>query len=257
MTGADDVYTIDNDGPNENNATKNNSDPNDADYFIMQGTSMACPHAAGIGALILEKNPTWTPAQVRHALESTAAPKGAPGWDSVYGWGLIDALAAVNSSLPTWASYSSYTDPENNIPCDEFVSYTDEHTVYMRGSGFTPGTYKVVYWDPTEKRVAEVTTADNTLESQWTLNPSQATEGNWHVAVYTQYADPQSYSATDSYLVADDTSYTGDYAFYVAESAIPEFPTALAAIVAMALSAGIYLWMRRKAAPARLRVKTG
>lgn len=38
----------------------------------ISGTSMATPHVAGAAGLILEKNPTWTPAQVRTELVETA-----------------------------------------------------------------------------------------------------------------------------------------------------------------------------------------
>jgi len=61
---------------------------------------MASPLAAGVGALILDKNPTWTPAQGKDALESTATDKGDAGWDKVYGWGLVDAYAAVTGFDP-------------------------------------------------------------------------------------------------------------------------------------------------------------
>ncbi|CAN6183953.1 unnamed protein product [Urochloa humidicola] len=42
------------------------------DYNIISGTSMACPHVAGIAALIKKKYPSWTPAMVRSALMTTA-----------------------------------------------------------------------------------------------------------------------------------------------------------------------------------------
>jgi serine protease len=64
-------------------------------YVFYNGTSMACPHAAGVAALMLAVNPDLTPAEVEGILKSTAADLGAAGVDLEYGHGLIDAHAAV------------------------------------------------------------------------------------------------------------------------------------------------------------------
>ena len=45
---------------------------NQPSYYFLGGTSMACPHVAGIVALMLQKNPTLTQAQVEEILTSTA-----------------------------------------------------------------------------------------------------------------------------------------------------------------------------------------
>jgi subtilisin family serine protease len=45
-----------------------------ADYTFWGGTSVACPHVAGIAALMLQKNPGLTAAQIEEILESTALP---------------------------------------------------------------------------------------------------------------------------------------------------------------------------------------
>ena len=59
------------------------------------GTSMATPHVTGTVALILSERPDATPDQVRTYLQSTARDYGTAGWDESYGWGLLNASAAV------------------------------------------------------------------------------------------------------------------------------------------------------------------
>jgi len=64
------------------------------------GTSAAAPHAGAIAAILKAKNPTLTIAQIRTALDSTAIDIEAPGYDNVSGYGILDALGAVNSITP-------------------------------------------------------------------------------------------------------------------------------------------------------------
>ena len=64
-------------------------------YEYKQGTSMAAPHVSGVAALILAANPDLTPTDVRIILQMTAADLGGEGWDPLYGYGLVDAEAAV------------------------------------------------------------------------------------------------------------------------------------------------------------------
>ncbi len=63
------------------------------------GTSAAAPHAAAIAALLLDANPSLTPAQVSSALTSTSVDIGAAGYDVSSGFGRFDAFAAVKSVL--------------------------------------------------------------------------------------------------------------------------------------------------------------
>jgi serine protease len=63
-----------------------------------EGTSMSVPHVSGTIALLLGSGilgPKPTPELVADRLEVTARDLGPPGYDSTYGWGLIDATAAT------------------------------------------------------------------------------------------------------------------------------------------------------------------
>ena len=68
-----------------------------ADYFMLSGTSMSTPLVTGAIALMLEKDPSLTPRQVKERLVSTAAPL-AFGTRYTRGAGMLDALAAVGST---------------------------------------------------------------------------------------------------------------------------------------------------------------
>ena len=59
------------------------------------GTSYSAPLVAGVAALMLSVNPGLSPQEVTSILETTAEDLGAPGWDSTYGYGLVQANAAV------------------------------------------------------------------------------------------------------------------------------------------------------------------
>lgn len=64
-------------------------------YAYNNGTSMATPHVAGVAALIWSANPSWTNRQVRQAMDATAQDLGASGYDTSFGWGLVQAKAAL------------------------------------------------------------------------------------------------------------------------------------------------------------------
>lgn len=57
---------------------------------------MASPHVAGTVALLLQADPTLTSSRVFEALKASAErPSGVSGWDEGWGWGIVDAFAAV------------------------------------------------------------------------------------------------------------------------------------------------------------------
>ncbi|GAA0510618.1 hypothetical protein Ade02nite_46030 [Paractinoplanes deccanensis] len=64
-------------------------------YTYMSGTSMAAPHVAAAAALLEGYNRSLTPDQIQAALESSAVDLGAAGKDIDFGYGRIDAAAAL------------------------------------------------------------------------------------------------------------------------------------------------------------------
>jgi len=85
--------------------------PGTGGYVVMSGTSMATPHNAGLMALMLDANPSLSPAQVDQILEQTALDKGASGKDNTYGAGRIQALPAVQAAISVGIEGSAGTVP--------------------------------------------------------------------------------------------------------------------------------------------------
>ena len=60
------------------------------------GTSSACPHAAGVAGLIYSMAPELSPDDVRAAMHATSVDIGSTGYDTQTGWGRINAFNAVS-----------------------------------------------------------------------------------------------------------------------------------------------------------------
>ncbi len=106
-------------------------------YYFYQGTSMATPHVSGVAALLLALHKDWTPAQVREALQSSAKDLGPLGFDSNFGWGLLDAVAALNyNSIPNAPPKSDAGGPYSGTE-DTPVQFDGSHSFDDNGDPLT------------------------------------------------------------------------------------------------------------------------
>jgi subtilisin family serine protease len=67
-------------------------------YGGSSGTSFSCPLTAGVAALVLQAHPFYGVEQVISVMRETASNAGSP--DNLLGWGIVNALAAVQAPAP-------------------------------------------------------------------------------------------------------------------------------------------------------------
>ena len=79
------------------------------------GTSFSTPIVAGTVALIMSANPGLSPSQVENILFTSATNLGAAGYDTQYGWGRVNAAAAVMAASPATIAPSDTSPPSVSI----------------------------------------------------------------------------------------------------------------------------------------------
>ncbi|KAJ7962276.1 Subtilisin-like protease SBT4.14 [Quillaja saponaria] len=71
-------------------------------FTLMSGTSMACPHVAGVAAYVKSFHPSWTPSAIRSAIITTAKPMSrrvTNDAEFAYGAGQVNPTRAVSPGL--------------------------------------------------------------------------------------------------------------------------------------------------------------
>ncbi|WP_406835618.1 S8 family peptidase [Streptomyces sp. AHU1] len=177
-------------------------------YRTLSGTSMATPHVVGAAAVLAQRHPDWTGAQLKEQLMSTA--KGLDDEYSPYevGTGRVDVAAAVRTTVRGTGSlfFGSYTWPQK--PSD--VAVTKDLTYTNTGSADV--TLKLALTDgggPFALGATEVTVpAGGTAAVPVTGDPRAASAGR-HVGYVTatDAATGKPVTRTSVALLKEDERY--------------------------------------------------
>jgi serine protease len=95
----------------------------DFGYYFFQGTSMATPHVSAVVGLLLSHGAgdglsgSAKVDAIRNILHTTSVDLGSNGWDSVYGYGLIDAKAALEAIAPPQPECETPADCDDGVAC--------------------------------------------------------------------------------------------------------------------------------------------
>ena len=123
-----------------------------------QGTSMAAPHVTAAAALLLAKNPSLTPAQVKTSLTTTANKTVIPSYNTnEYGQGLLDVYAALNqvtispspsptptpspSPTPTPPPVPGDTNGDREVNFTDLTTWIDHYRLFATVDNITSGNF--------------------------------------------------------------------------------------------------------------------
>jgi subtilisin len=178
-------------------------------YGTKSGTSMACPHVSGTAALVIASGITDNEA-VRARLQQTADDLGAAGFDTKYGYGLVDAEEAVlqaGNQPPVADAGGPYTE-------------TEDAAVTFDGSGsYDPDGDPLTYaWDfgdgstGTGVNPNHAYTAGGTYAVTLVVNDGKVdSESSTAMAEITEFNDPPVADAGSDHtaLVGEDITFDG------------------------------------------------
>ncbi|GAB2649846.1 S8 family serine peptidase [Kribbella swartbergensis] len=96
-------------------------------YIGLSGTSFSSPIVAGVAALVRNKWPSFTPAQVMSRLKATARDAGPRGTDPYFGAGMLDAYYALGGKWTTdfpGGGADGNDQPSRALPVSSSISST-------------------------------------------------------------------------------------------------------------------------------------
>lgn len=173
-------------------------------YRYMSGTSMATPHVAGAAAVVASFCTTCTNAEIRTVLKNTAVDLGTTGYDSVFGYGLVDLVAAINSLRPI-EEVPTET-PTTETPTTETPTPTVPDTTKNQTKQSQPQNVKIVEPKIDNPNKRYIPTAEGDIKLSFTLDPVLDTSNLGKIVVTlnnkTVY---ETTKQTDEFILTQDT----------------------------------------------------
>jgi subtilisin family serine protease len=105
------------------------------DYALVDGTSFASPYVAGVAALVISQNPGLSAADVESQIQNSCRDMGPVGYDTGYGYGVVDAFRALAARITSNLNPSSVQIGDN---FDYQITATNNPTSYS-ASGLPEG----------------------------------------------------------------------------------------------------------------------
>ena len=216
------------DGVLQNTFDPNTKNISDFGYWFFDGTSMATPHVSGVAALVISAGIATTPDEVREVLQSTAEDKGSSGWDQQYGYGIVDAHAALTyttaPNIPPVADPNGpYSGTEGALVSFNGSGSTDDGSIVSYYWGFGDGgTGTGIYTDHTYIDNGIYIVTLNVTDNDGVTNTSTTTATIDNVAPSANAGGPYSGSVNTSITfsgnatdpgTADDLTYDWDFEY--------------------------------------------
>lgn len=191
-------------------------------YENFTGTSMSTPMVSAVAAMVYAVNPDLTPAQVRNILCGTARDVDAAGYDYYTGYGVVNAVEAVNAAMTADAS-----DTVEKIEFKEGSDYVFRLGVKERGMLeilITPANSLAdVTWTSSDESVAIVDSKGKVKGVSAGTATITCTAGNVNASCAVEIQslnEPQSLTVTNADKAAEMAI---DDSFYLETEVLPRF----------------------------------